>query len=76
MEQADGCQIRNARNGREYRPELPHYSVDAYCAETRIVYGFLGCHYHGCTFQPFRDVKTVGGDTFSERYEQTVEDLT
>jgi len=29
MEQTDGCQIRHARNGREYRPpELPHYSVD------------------------------------------------
>jgi len=24
MEQADGCQIQHARNGREYRPELPH----------------------------------------------------
>ena len=31
----DGCQIQQARNGREYRPyELLHYSVDGYCAET------------------------------------------
>jgi hypothetical protein len=29
MEQTDDCQIRHARNGREYRlPELPQYSVD------------------------------------------------
>jgi len=44
MVQADGCQI-HARNGRKYRPpELPHYSVDNYCAETRTVYEFLGCY--------------------------------
>jgi hypothetical protein len=73
MEQTDGCHIQHARNGREYRPpELPHYSVDGYCAETRTVYEFLGCYYHGCTCQTFRDVKTLGGDTLSERYEQTL----
>jgi len=45
MEQTDGCQIQYARNGREYRPpELQHYSVDDYCAETRTVYVFLGCY--------------------------------
>jgi hypothetical protein len=72
MEQTDGCQI-HARNAREYRPpELLHYSVDGYCAETRTVYEFLGCDYHGCTCQPFRDVKTSGGDTLAERYEQTL----
>jgi hypothetical protein len=48
MEQEDVCQIRHARNGCEYRPpELRHYSVDGYCAETRTVYEFLGCYYHG-----------------------------
>ena len=73
MEQADGCQIQHARNGREYRPpELPHYSVDGYCAETRTVYEFLGCYYHGCTCQPFRDVKTISEETLAERYEQTL----
>ena len=54
------------------RPELPHYSVDGYCAETRTVYEFLGCYYHGCTCQPFRDVKTISGVTLAERYEQTL----
>jgi G:T-mismatch repair DNA endonuclease (very short patch repair protein) len=51
---------------------LPHYSVDGYFAETRTVYEFLGCYYHGCTCQPFRDVKTLNEDTLAERYEQTL----
>jgi len=73
MEQTDGCHIQHARNGREFRPpELPHFSVDGYCAETRTVYEFLGCYYHGCMCQPFRDVKTLGGETLSERYAQTL----
>jgi len=73
MEQTDGCQIHHARNGREYRPpELPRYSVDGYCRETRTVYEFLRCYYHGCKCQPFRDVKTMGGETLAERYEQTM----
>jgi len=73
MEQTDDCQIQHARNGREFKtPELRHYSVDGYCAETRTVYEFLGCYYDGCTCQPFRDVKTLGGETLAERYEQTL----
>jgi hypothetical protein len=71
-EQTDGCHILHARNGREYRPELAQYSVDGYCAVTRTVYEFLGCYYHGCKCQPFRDVKTLGGDKLAERYEQTM----
>jgi len=72
MERTDGYHIQHARNGREYRPpELPHYSVDGYCAETRSIYEFLGCYYHGCKCQPFRDVKTLAsGETLAERYEQ------
>jgi len=73
-ERTDGCHIQHARNGREYRPpELPHYSVDGYCAETRTIYEFLGCYYHGCKCQPFRDVKTMAsGETLAERFEQTL----
>jgi hypothetical protein len=72
-EQTNGCQIQHARNGREYRPaELAQYSVDGYCAETPTVYEFLGCYFHGCKCQHFRDVKTLGGDTLAERYEQTM----
>ena len=44
MEETDSCQIMHATNGREYRlPELPRFSVDGYCAETRTVYELLGC---------------------------------
>ena len=42
-EQIDGRRISHARNGREYRlPELPIFSVDGYCPETRTVNEFLG----------------------------------
>jgi hypothetical protein len=60
--------IQHIRNGCEFRPELPHYSVDGYCAEARTMYEFLRCYYHGCTCQTFRDVKMLGGDTLSERF--------
>jgi len=69
----DGFQIQNATNRRECKPpELPHYIVDVYCAEARNVYEFLGCYYHGCTCQAFRDVKTISRETLAERYVQTL----
>ena len=43
MEKTDGVAIKHARKGREYSlPELPHFSVDGYCAETNTVYEILG----------------------------------
>jgi hypothetical protein len=73
IEQTGGCQVHHARNGLEYRPpELQHYSVDGYCGETNTVYEILGSYYHGCTCQPFRDVKPMGGETLAERYEKTL----
>ena len=73
IEQTEGCRIKHARNGREYRlPELPNYSVDGYCEETRTVYEFYGCFYHGHTCQPFRDVSTMSGETLADRYEGTM----
>jgi hypothetical protein len=72
-EQTDGCRIQHARNGCEYRPpELAQYSVDGCCAETRTVYEFLSCYYHGSNCQRFRNVKKLRGDTWAERCEQTV----
>jgi len=48
-----GCKILHGRNRRGYRlPELPHFSVDGFCPETRIVYEFLDCYYHGHNAQP------------------------
>ena len=74
MERTDGCHIQHARNGQEFRPpELPHHSVDGYCAETRTIHEFLGSYYHACKCQTFRDVKTqASGKTLAERYEQTL----
>jgi G:T-mismatch repair DNA endonuclease (very short patch repair protein) len=72
MEQADGCRILHARNGREYRlPKLPFYSVDG-CVETRTVFEFFGCFYHRCQCRSFRDLPTLAGDILSERYERTM----
>jgi len=43
MEEEDNCKILHIRKVREYRlPELPHYSVDGYCTETRTVFEFIG----------------------------------
>lgn len=73
MEKEDSCHIIHTRNGREFRPpEIPKYSVDGYCPETKIVYEFFGCFAHVHTCQPFRDVPTMSGDTLAERYERTM----
>jgi len=73
MEEMDGCKIMHTRNGREYRlPELPRFSVDGYCPETRNIYEFLGCFFHGCKCQPFRDHETINEDTLAEGYERTM----
>jgi G:T-mismatch repair DNA endonuclease (very short patch repair protein) len=76
-EQTNGCRIRHARNGREYRlPELPNFSVDGFGAETKTVYEFNGCYWHGYSCQPFCDTPTMAGDTLAERYEKTMARLT
>ena len=65
--------IKHALNGREYRlPELPHFNVDGYCAETNTVYEYYGCHWHGHACHPFRDVTTTNGDTLAAIPEQTM----
>ena len=72
-ERTDGCTISHGRNRRVYRlPELPNLSVDGYCHETRKVYKFYGCFWHGHTCLPFRDVTKLNKDTLSETYEQTM----
>ena len=76
MEQTYGCRIMHARNGRENRlPDLPKFSVDGYCPETKVVYEFFGCFYHGHICQSFRDIKAMSGDTLVERYERTMSRL-
>jgi G:T-mismatch repair DNA endonuclease (very short patch repair protein) len=74
-EQTDGCTILHGRNGREYRlpdPSLHRFSVDGYCPDTRKVYEFCGCYFHGHSCMPYRDIPTLRGDTLAQRYEQTM----
>ena len=67
MERTEGCRISHLHNGRDFRlPELPNLSVDSYCHETKKVYEFNGCHWHGHTCLPFRDVATLQKDTFRD----------
>jgi len=76
MEETDGVKTMHGRNGCEYKvPELPHFSVDGYCPETRTIYEYFGCYFHGHTCQPFCDVITTSGDTLAERYERTMSHL-
>jgi len=76
MEETDGVKIMQGRNGRDYKvPELPYFSVDGYCPETRTIYESFGSYFHVHTCQPFRDVITTSGDTLVERYERTISRL-
>jgi len=76
LELTDGVKIIHGPNGREYKvPDLPQFSVDAYCPETRTIYEFFGCYFHGHTCQPFRDVISTSGDTLPEYYERTMSRL-
>ena len=44
--------------------------MDGYCEETRTVYEFYGCFYHGHTCQPYRDVNSKNGKILDDRYER------
>jgi len=53
MEEKDSAKTMHGRNGRAYKVlELPHFSVDGYSLETRTIYEFFGCYFHGHTCQP------------------------
>ena len=68
IEETDEVNIVHGRNGREYKlPELLLFSVDDYCFETRKIYEFFGCYFHGVTCQPFRDVSTTQRNGMDKR---------
>jgi hypothetical protein len=76
VERTEKCTIIHGRRGREYRlPELPNLRVDGFRPETNTVLEFNGCYFHGCKCRPYRDVKTIAGDTLAERYEKTMNRL-
>lgn len=65
--------ITHSGNGRElHLPGLPNVKVDGYCAETREVFEYLGCFWHGCQCMPNRH-KPIGNTegTLLSRYEET-----
>jgi hypothetical protein len=63
--------MRHVTNGREYRlPEIPNLSVDGFRAERKTLYEFNGWYWHGHACHPFRDIRTVFGDTLAKRYEK------
>ena len=73
MEQTNGVVIKQTLNGSEYTlPELPHFIVDGYCAETNTIYEFFGCYWNSCACWTFREVITANGDNLAARYEQTM----
>jgi hypothetical protein len=49
-------------------PELAKCILDGYCTETRSVFEFYCCYYHGCLCKDLRDVKMLGGKTLAQRY--------
>jgi len=76
VEQIDGVKVMHGRNDHEYKlPELPHFIVDGYSPETRTVYEYFGCHWHGHTWQHFRDLITLNGDMLAETFERTMSRL-
>jgi len=70
-EKTDGHKILHGRT-RVQAAELPNLIVDGFYPETRTVYEFLGCYFHGHTCQIYCDVTTMVGDTLADRYERTM----
>ena len=46
IEESQGIKLQTGYNGPEYRVGM--YLVDGYCSDTRTIYEFDGCYYHGC----------------------------
>jgi len=70
--------LENKNLIREYR--IGRYWVDAYDVQSKIIYEFLGCYWHGCKCQTIdRDAKliTSRGENYSlnERYSETCDKL-
>jgi len=52
--------IIHAGNGREmHLPGVPNIKVDGYCQETKEVFEYLDCFWHGCLCMPNRH-KPIG----------------
>ena len=64
--------ITHAGNGREvHLPGVPNVKVDGYYVETREVFEYLGCFWHGCQCMPNRHKPISNTDeTLLSRYEE------
>jgi G:T-mismatch repair DNA endonuclease (very short patch repair protein) len=64
----------HAGNGRETSlPGVPNVNVDGYCEETKEVFEYLGCFWHGCHCMPNRHKPTGNTEeTLENRYEETM----
>lgn len=73
-EERGGINIQHAAKTKEVI--LNGVKVDGYCAETRQVFEFHGCYYHGCTscYPSHRDkpLHENHDETLNSRYESTV----
>jgi len=69
----NGRKILHCRNGREYGlPDIPRFNVIGFCPDSKSVYEFFGCYYHGYTCKSLREVSTVSPDTLADKYERTL----
>lgn len=73
-EEKRGINIRHAAKGRE--AVVSGVKVDGYCEETKQVFEFHGCYFHGhpICLQHNRDISLLNdpNDTLNSRYEKTV----
>ncbi|KAJ8914447.1 hypothetical protein NQ315_011388 [Exocentrus adspersus] len=73
-EKQQNIKIKHAARGKE--STVQGVKVDGYCAETKQIYQFYGCYYHGCTtcFRYNRDapMHDDSSQTLNTRYESTM----
>ena len=68
----DGVCIRHAMNGGEVRL-MGRVTVDGLCFETKTIYSYLGCLFHGCKICLDEDtVSPISGKPMAELYRLTV----
>jgi len=59
--------VTHAVNGREVHwPGVPNVKVDGYCKETKEVFKYLGCLWHGCQCMPNRHKPTGNTEVTAE----------
>ena len=73
IEQEDNINIQHARNGGEHKIGPKRVPVDGYCKETKIVYNFHGCWFHGCLVC-YPKNRNINSKSSNNRYSKTLSD--